>query len=103
MDTLLTLLVNGKERTLEGLGSATTLDAVLHAMNLRADRIAVELNGELAPRTGWSAQTVRNGDRLEVVHFVGGGCEAREVAKSCLSRASHRSPYCVQPPISRTR
>ena len=73
MDEGLTLTVNGKERTLDALGQGTTLAAVLEALSLRADRIAVELNGELAPRTGWAEQTVHAGDRLEVVHFVGGG------------------------------
>jgi sulfur carrier protein len=33
----------------------------------------VELNGEIAPRTTWTARTVSEGDRLEIVHFVGGG------------------------------
>ena len=69
----LILVVNGRERFVEGLASPTALDAVLDAMALRADRIAVELNGELAPRTGWKEQLVYAGDKLEVVHFVGGG------------------------------
>lgn len=73
MNNSLTLQVNGKERTLEGLTAPNTLAAVLEALSLRADRIAVELNGELAPRTGWAEQVVQTGDKLEIVHFVGGG------------------------------
>ena len=73
MDEGLSLMLNGKERTIEGLRSPAGLEAVLSALSLRADRIAVELNGELAPRTGWATQTVRSGDRMEIVHFVGGG------------------------------
>jgi sulfur carrier protein len=69
----LSLVVNGRERAVEGLGSPSMLDAVLTALALRADRIAVELNGELAPRAGWAQQAVQTGDKLEVVHFVGGG------------------------------
>ncbi len=69
----LTLTLNGKPRTLETLASPAPLQAVLEALALRADRIAVELNGELAPRTGWAEQVVHTGDKLEVVHFVGGG------------------------------
>jgi thiamine biosynthesis protein ThiS len=34
----------------------------------------VERNGEIAPRTSWRAVGVADGDRIEVVHFVGGGC-----------------------------
>lgn len=65
--------VNGRVRTIEGLASPSMLDAVLSTLEMRADRIAVELNGELAPRAGWSSQPVKAGDKLEVVHFVGGG------------------------------
>lgn len=65
--------VNGTERNLDGLAPSATLAAVLDALALRADRIAVELNGELAPRTDWTQLQVRPGDKLEVVHFVGGG------------------------------
>ena len=65
--------MNGRERTIEALGSPATMAAVLGALDLRADRIAVELNGELAPRTGWAEQIVSSGDRVEIVHFVGGG------------------------------
>lgn len=68
-----TLVLNGKERPLDGLCAPASLSTVLQHLALRQDRIAVELNGELAPRTGWAAQLVQSGDRLEIVHFVGGG------------------------------
>ncbi len=73
----LTLILNGKERKLEMLASPAPLQLVLEALALRADRIAVELNGELSPRTGWAQQMVNAGDKLEVVHFVGGGALPR--------------------------
>ena len=73
MQDELSLILNGKERVVNGLASPATMEAVIQALGLRADRIAVELNGELAPRTGWPGQTVRTGDKLEIVHFVGGG------------------------------
>lgn len=69
----LVLTLNGRERAVEGVFSPAVLSEVLAALALRADRIAVELNGELAPRTGWAEQPVKTGDKLEVVHFVGGG------------------------------
>lgn len=75
----LTLLVNGKSHTLEHAQPSASLAEVLQALALRADRIAVELNGELAPRTGWAEQPVKSGDKLEIVHFVGGGVQ--EAAK----------------------
>lgn len=72
MNEGLRLTVNGRERTFE-IGSPAALDVVLAALSLRADRVAVELNGELAPRTEWPNQLVHSGDKLEIVHFVGGG------------------------------
>lgn len=74
MESALTLVINGQPRTLDGLGSAAPLSTVLERLELRPDRIAVELNGEIAPRTRWGELTVMDRDRIEVVHFVGGGC-----------------------------
>lgn len=73
MGSVLNVTVNGKSRSFDSLSSPTGLAAVLDALGLRPDRIAVELNGEIAPRTRWSELSVTDGDRLEVVHFVGGG------------------------------
>ena len=84
MDEALTLTVNGKQRTLETVDQQPTLAAVLEALSLRADRIAVELNGELAPRTGWAEQTVCRGDKLEIVHFVGGGSAGSQICSPML-------------------
>ena len=68
------MTINGRERVLDGLGTPSRLDQVLLALEMRADRVAVELNGELAPRAQWPETPVQAGDRLEIVHFVGGGC-----------------------------
>jgi sulfur carrier protein len=73
MDSALQLVVNGVPRTLDGLDSPAPLTSVLERLELRPDRIAVELNGEIAPRTKWPELTVADGNRIEVVHFVGGG------------------------------
>lgn len=50
-----------------------TLAALLAWLNLPADRVAVERNREIAARSTWSGTVIQPGDRLEVVHFVGGG------------------------------
>jgi sulfur carrier protein len=49
------------------------LDAVIAALELKPDRIAVELNGEIVRRAAWPETSIRSNDRLEIVHFVGGG------------------------------
>jgi thiamine biosynthesis protein ThiS len=67
---LISIHLNGEARQVpENL----TLASLLDWLQLPADRVAVELNLEIAPRNRWSEATIREGDRLEVVHFVGGG------------------------------
>jgi thiamine biosynthesis protein ThiS len=55
------------------VAAPTSLDLVVAELELRADRIALELNGEIVPRTAWANTPIQTGDRLEIVHFVGGG------------------------------
>ncbi|MEO8736609.1 MAG: sulfur carrier protein ThiS [Edaphobacter sp.] len=69
----LTLVLNGQTRTFATLPQTATLDHVIAELGLQSDRVAVEHNGEIVPRSVWSQTTVAPGDRLEVVHFVGGG------------------------------
>jgi sulfur carrier protein len=69
----LTLHINGQPRTFEDLTSPATLAHVLETLALKPDRIAVEHNGEIAPRASWPSVPLHDNDRLEVVHFVGGG------------------------------
>ena len=64
--------INGTSRALE-LPAAPTLDKLIAALELKGDRIAVEHNGSIVQRTQWPATLVAEGDRLEIVHFVGGG------------------------------
>jgi sulfur carrier protein len=74
MGSIFTVQLNGQTRTLEGVGDPSPLDAVIGALELKSDRVAVELNGEIVRRSVWAETPVRSGDRLEIVHFVGGGC-----------------------------
>lgn len=69
----LTLAINGQSRTFDTLHPPVTLAQIIAELKLKGDRIAVEHNGEIAQRTLWTEIPVASGDRLEVVHFVGGG------------------------------
>ena len=69
----LRLAVNGEERLVEDLASGATLGDFIATLSFRPDRIAVEHNGEIVPRTEWAGTALADGDKLEVVHFVGGG------------------------------
>ncbi len=70
----LTVIMNGTKHTLPDLQAPVDLPAVLAAFGFKADRIAVEQNGEIVRRSAWTTALVKEGDKLEVVHFVGGGC-----------------------------
>ena len=69
----LELVLNGRNESLRDLADGATLTEVIAALALKADRVAVERNGEIVPRTAWAGMVLRTGDKLEVVHFVGGG------------------------------
>ena len=64
------IYVNGESRELSGTLSLADLVAQL---DLPATRIAVELNREVVRRNDWSGTMLHENDRIEIVHFVGGG------------------------------
>ena len=66
----MTLIINGEDREFVSISTVSTL---LEQLNMKPDRVAVELNRELLPRDRWAATQLRDGDTLEIVHFVGGG------------------------------
>ncbi len=76
----LSLHVNGVTREIEALEDGSPLAAVIARLHLKADRVAVERNGEIAPRGRWTEISVHSGDRLEIVHFVGGGSGSLSVS-----------------------
>ena len=63
-------IVNGENHN---LADGTTVAALLATLELGNRRVAVELNQDLVPKTEFSSRVIREGDRLEIVHFVGGG------------------------------
>ena len=63
------LVINGEERNC----TSPNLEALIEELGMKGDRVAVELNREIVPRPAWSSASLHEGDRLEIVHFVGGG------------------------------
>jgi sulfur carrier protein len=70
------LIINGQTRDFPALAAGASLAELLAALELKADRVAVEKNGEIVPRNQWAAAQLAEADRLEMVHFVGGGSAA---------------------------
>lgn len=67
---VMTIVVNGKPRPLT---EPTTVAGLLRELQLPPVRVAVELNEELVARRRFEETPLREGDRVEVVTFVGGG------------------------------
>ena len=55
------------------LAEGTTLHSLIEQLSLAPERVAVELNRDVVRRADWPATRLSEGDRVEVVHFVGGG------------------------------
>lgn len=69
------LQINGEERDFSDAPVPFTLAALVVTLGMKSDRVAVELNRDIVPRDRWDETRLNEGDRLEVVHFVGGGLE----------------------------
>ena len=70
MSSGIRIVVNGETREVpEGLG----VPALLSHLGLPPDRVAIERNLEILPRSQWPATAVQAGDKYEIVHLVGGG------------------------------
>ena len=64
------IVINGTERE---FAEALTLAAAIEQLGFKPDRVAVELNRVIVRRQQWPETELKEGDRLEIVHFVGGG------------------------------
>lgn len=64
------ITVNGKEVL---LSAPVTVGEYLAANQYQASRIAVEQNGAILPKSEYASALLADGDRLEIVSFVGGG------------------------------
>ncbi len=64
------IVLNGDAKSVP---SALNLTELLKLLNLSPDRIAIELNRRIVKRDNWPSTVIGSGDRIEIVHFVGGG------------------------------
>lgn len=66
----ISVVLNGDERSVpEGL----TVAGLLEHLELHPGMVVVELNREILPKDTYTQRSVSSGDRIELVHFVGGG------------------------------
>ncbi len=64
------LVINGEER---GFTEITSLASLVAALGLDPGKVAVERNLEIVPRSIYAETALADGDRIEIVHFIGGG------------------------------
>jgi thiamine biosynthesis protein ThiS len=62
--------LNGESREVR---DRATLEDLVSELSLQPARIAIELNKDVVRRGKWAETTLAEGDRIEIVHFVGGG------------------------------
>jgi thiamine biosynthesis protein ThiS len=66
----LRVTVNGEARELP---DEITLEALIRHLSLAPDRLAIERNREVVRRADWPHTVLAENDRVEIIHFVGGG------------------------------
>jgi sulfur carrier protein len=64
------LMINGEARD---VAAATTIEALVSLLGLDRRKLAVERNLEIVPRSAFASTLLADGDRIEIVAFVGGG------------------------------
>jgi thiamine biosynthesis protein ThiS len=64
------ITLNGKPHELEGERS---IIALLQSLNVKAEQVAVALNGEVVRKRAWPQTEIRSGDTVEIVRAMGGG------------------------------
>ncbi len=64
------ITVNGETTD---INESTTMTELVAQMGLSNRRLAVEYNGEILPRSSWEQTRLGSGDRIEIVHAIGGG------------------------------
>ena len=66
------VFVNGNDTH---VAEGSVISDLIKSLGLNAQRLAVELNRRIIRRAEWDSTTISEGDRVEIVHFVGGGEE----------------------------
>ena len=87
--------VNGEARA--AVADASVAD-LLRDLDIRGERVAVELNLEILDRKEFETRKLREGDRVEVLSFIGGGAEAL-----CRWRVNHGAiglGACLEPIVN---
>ena len=64
------IVVNGE---VKNVAAEFTLQQLIEQLNLGGKRLAIEVNLEIVPRSHYAEHALNDGDRIEIVHAIGGG------------------------------
>lgn len=64
------IIVNGQARQ---VADGLPVSALLEMLALSGQRLAIEVNREIVPRSCFAIQQLQDGDQVEIVHAIGGG------------------------------
>lgn len=67
--------INGELREIK---EQTSLPELIATLKLKSEQVAIELNQKVVRRAQWESTVLQANDRVEIVHFVGGGCNSRQ-------------------------
>jgi thiamine biosynthesis protein ThiS len=70
VEVMMQIVLNGEPVE---VSDETTIGALLIQLGISRDRVAVELNADIVPKVHYDKQPLSDGDKIEIVHFVGGG------------------------------
>lgn len=73
------VILNGKPTE---IAPDASVGQLLEQLELKGKRIAIELNGEILPRSRHAEQRLADGDQLEIVHAIGGGSVSTDIPET---------------------
>jgi len=82
MENSIQIQVNGEQRSCR---ADTTIGDLLRELDIQAERVAVELNLEIMDRKDFDDRRLKQGDRVEILSFIGGGApvSAQAIGRGC--------------------
>jgi len=65
--------LNGEKRTIPNTSNLVSLVSLLSQLNIDPKKVAVEINLQIIPKSSFFQTNIKDGDNIEIVHFIGGG------------------------------
>jgi len=84
--TSIHIQVNGERQTAP---SGSTVAGLLEQLDIRSDRVAVELNFQILDRQNFDRQCLQEGDQVEIISFIGGGSGEAEMIGTAFVLATN--------------